>query len=73
MSLRILSFLKQHYPTIGLSALANGFGEGIGQITTIHATARRMLIHYPEYTKYSELQVAPTWKERSIIENFVER
>lgn len=47
MALRILSFLKKSYPTIELSELANGFGQGMGQITTIHATARRMLVYYP--------------------------
>jgi len=71
MALRILSFLKKSYPTIELSELANGFGQGMGQITTIHATARRMLVYYPN-SEYSLLNIAPGWKERSILENKIE-
>jgi superfamily I DNA/RNA helicase len=66
MALRIFS----KHPQLKGSALENGFAPGVGQIATLHALARRLLVYYDPVLMKRE--VAPEWKERAIIERKVE-
>lgn len=65
MALRI--FAK--FPYLKETALGTGF-NGSGQILTLHALARRMVVSY--YDEYARKSVAPGFKERKIIEEAVE-
>lgn len=59
----------QRYPQWKETPLGTGF-NGTGQILTLHALARRMVVSY--YPEWARKQVAPGYKERRIIEDLVE-
>lgn len=65
MALRIFS----KFPYLKDTALGTGF-NGSGQILTLHALARRMVVNY--YEDCAHLNVAPSFKERKIIEDAVD-
>jgi DNA helicase-2/ATP-dependent DNA helicase PcrA len=62
MALRI--FTK--FPEWKSTPLANGFGADSGQICTLHALARRMLVGY--YEELKKKNVAKTYQEKKLIE-----
>lgn len=64
-----VKILAKH-PQLRGSALEHGFSNGIGQILTLHALARRMLVFYDD--QYAKRDIAPDWKVRSLIEKKVE-